>query len=408
MKFKTIVFFIAVILFSGCKKETNTQGPKDPKPVNLTGKSGEIIANSNRFGINLFRETALAEEGNIMLSPLSASTALSMLLNGTGTETYTQIRDMLGYQDLTLEEINETYRNLVSQLLTIDPEINLSLANSVWYRQGFAVKNPFLERLQNSYEARAESLNFNDPSSVDVINGWAAENTNGKIDKVLNEISADAVMFLMNALYFKGQWTYRFDPDHTVLMPFYTADGDVLNVPMMRGEFPYRILYNNNSIAAELNYGQQNFSMVIIVPNGNLEDYLLNFTGETWQTLIAGLDAINEPPSSEIILPKFRFDYEKTLNDQLNALGMTDAFNPVEADLSEISDADIFVSFVKQNTFVDVNEEGTEAAAVTTIGIDVTSMPEPFTVDKPFIFAIRERISNSLLFIGKVQRPEYN
>ena len=406
MKIHVLILVIPVLLSMGCKKETPA-GPRDPKPVKLSAKASQVIANSNEFGIDLFRETAVADDGNLMLSPLSASTALSMLLNGCGSGTYSQIRDMLGYQDLTMEEINDTYQSLVAQLLTIDPEINLALANSVWYRQGFEVKSPFLERLETAYNARTEALDFNNPSSVNTINGWASDNTNGKIEKVLEEISPDAVMFLMNALYFKGRWTYQFDNLLTSPVRFNPENGDGANVPMMMGNFPYRKYSDNHCTAIELNYGQQNYAMDIIVPNGTLSSYLQDFNHESWLAITGGLDAITTPLSAVIVIPKFKFDYEKYLNDQLHVLGMTDAFNPALADLTGISDEDIFVSFVKQNTFVDVNEEGTEAAAVTTIGIEVTSAPEPFVVDKPFIFAIRERLSNTLLFIGKVEMPVY-
>lgn len=404
--FPALIAFLITLALCGCKKEEN-QGPKDPEPVNLTEKAHIIIGNSNSFGIDLFRETARAEEGNLMLSPLSASTALSMLLNGCEAATYSQIRDMLGYEDLTMTEINETYQSLANQLLNLDPEISLSLANSVWYRQGFEVKSPFLASLENDYNAEIAALDFSSPSAVTTINNWAKENTNGRIETVLEEIDPMAVMFLMNALYFKGTWTYQFDKSLTAPMAFRPDNGTPVNVDMMTGKLPCRIFSGTGFTALELNYGQQNFAMDIIVPQGTLEDYLSGFNAGAWQEIIAGLDAVTTPESAELIVPKFKFDFEKILNDQMIALGMSDAFNPDLADLSGISDADIYVSFVKQNTFVDVNEEGTEAAAVTTIGVELTSAPEPLIVDKPFIFAIRERMSNTLLFIGKVEMPVY-
>lgn len=406
MKLHLISLIISLIVLSGCSKE-NTTTPKDPKPVNLTEKNRQVITLSNAFGINLFKETAQASEGNLMLSPLSATAALSMLINGCEAETYNQIRDMIGYQDLSIEEINETYQSLSKQLLSLDPEINLALANAVWYRQGFEVKSPFLEKLQTAYDARTAALDFSSPSALTTINGWASDNTNGKIDKVLEEIEPDAVMFLMNALYFKGTWTYQFDKSETGPVSFKPENGDVIDVEMMKGNFPFKTFSNNNCTAIEMNYGQQNFAMDIIIPNGTLSDYISGFTEESWQSVTAGLDAITNPEKLEFTIPKFKFEYEKYLNDELKALGMTDAFDPMLANLSGISDADIYVSFVKQNTFVDMNEEGTEAAAVTTIGVYETSMPMPVVVDKPFIFAIRERQSNTLLFIGKVELPVY-
>ncbi|MBK6963305.1 MAG: serpin family protein [Bacteroidales bacterium] len=406
MKPLSILMISVLILLIGCSKD-NPSGPKDPKPVNLTEKTRQVINVSNGFGVNLFRETAVTAEGNLMLSPLSATAALSMLLNGCESATYTQIRDMLGYQDLTMEEINETYQNLSEQLLSLDPEIQLALANAVWYRQDFQVKSPFLAQLTDAYDARSEALDFANPTALTTINNWASDNTNGKITKVLEQIEPDAVMFLMNALYFKGTWTYQFDKSTTGPVPFKPETGSAVNVEMMKGNFPFKVYADNSCTAIEMNYGQQNFAMDIIIPNGTLSGYLEGFTGETWQAITDGLDAITNPEKLEITLPKFKFEYEKYLNDQLKSLGMTDAFDPALADLSGISDADIYVSFVKQNTFVDMNEEGTEAAAVTTIGIVETSAPMPVIIDKPFIFAIRERMSNTLLFIGKVDMPVY-
>ena len=400
------LLIVMTLLIAGCKKEAKNQ-PKGPVAINLPAKAGAMIRQSNSFGIDLFREAARSEDDNMMLSPLSASTALSMLLNGCDGETYTQIKDMLGYDGLSLDEINENYNSLVSQLLTIDPDVQLSLANSVWYSDVFEAKQTFLEKMSTEYNAKTGTLDFTSPSALTTINNWAKDNTNGKIEKVLDEINPDAVMFLMNALYFKGDWTHKFDKKQTKPQLFYPGNSNPENVEMMHSEMPFRLYYGNDFKAIELPYGQQNFAMVIILPNGPLDGYLESLSGNKWEEITTSLDAITEPASAEISLPKFKFDYEKLLNDQLKSLGMTDAFQPLIANLSGISDREIYVDFVKQNTFVDVNEEGTEAAAVTTIGINETAFHEPIEINRPFIFAIRERISNTLLFIGKVEMPEY-
>jgi serpin B len=330
-----------------------------------------------------------------------------MLLNGCNGQTYDQVRNMLGYEALTIAEINETYRSLVAQLLDVDPDVQLALANAVWYRQDFMVKPAFLDEMNNSYKANIEALDFFDPSALETINNWASDNTNGRIPKVLDQIEPDAAMFLMNALYFKGTWTYQFLPGQTALAPFHPENGNIVDVDMMRNLIPVKYHSGNGVTAVELPYGRQNFSMVIILPDNSLSEYLPDFDMTDWSNISAGLDSMTEPVEAEITLPKFRFEYEKQLNDQLKSLGMIDAFKPYIADLSGISDAEIFVDFVKQNTFVDVNEEGTEAAAVTTVGISFTSLPQAFIFDKPFIFAIRERVTNTLLFIGKIELPEY-
>jgi serpin B len=394
---------VLLLLFSSCKKVAQ---PDQPAPINLPSKSNEVIASSNNFGIELFQITAMEENDNMMLSPLSASTALTMLLNGCNAQTYDQIRDMLGYEGLTLEEINATYQSLVSQLLDIDPNVKLALANAVFYDQDFSVKPSYLDAMDTSFDARIAGLDFSKPAALETINGWASDNTNGKIDKVLTEIDPMTVMFLMNALYFKGTWTYQFKPENTQDGIFTMQNGAGITTSFMHEKLPVKCSYGTDHEAVELPYGSGNFSMVIILPNTSLNNYLEEFDHTTWKLITSEIDALENPEEKDILLPKFKFEYEKELNEQLQALGMLDAFQEYLANLSGISDNSygLFVQFVKQNAFIEVNEEGTEAAAVTTIGIGYNSINE-FVANKPFIFAIRERTTNALLFIGKVENP---
>jgi serpin B len=407
---KSLKFFSLALLLSigfvSCKK-SEPAAQQDPKAISLSQKDKEVIANSNDFGISLFAKTAQTETGNLMLSPLSASAALTMLLNGCNNETYDQLKTMLGYApNLTIQEINQAYRGLISQLLDADEKVQLSIANAIFYRLGFQVKPAFLNTMATDFESQVSGLDFNTPAALSTINQWASDNTNGKIPKVLDEISPEAVMFLMNALYFKGEWTQQFDAANTSLRPFNLEDGSTIQVPTMNEEKVGALKYNGSDYSAlEMPYGRKNFSMVLIVPNNNLSDFYQSFDVSTWNEITSSFDQMTSWNETMVQLPKFKFDYEKKLNDQLIEMGMVDAFSPMAADLSGISDADIFVSFVKQNTFVEVNEEGTEAAAVTTIGIELTSAGPYFVVDKPFIFAIRERTTNTLLFIGGVTNP---
>lgn len=403
---------VALILVLTCLWSCKKDDPKPnltPKDIVLTAKSAQVISNSNTFGIDLFTRTAAAESQNLMLSPLSASTALTMLLNGCGGNTYTQLKSTLNYpEDMTIEEVNEAYKSLVSQLLIADSKVELALANAIFYRNGFAVKSPFLSTMSTDFEATVRGLDFDAPSALTTINKWASDNTFEKIPKVLNEISGNAVMFLMNALYFKGDWSYQFDKDLTTLKPFNLDNGSSVNVSTMTGEVGARLAYGNSYRAIELPYGRTNFTMVIVVPENTLAEFYQSFSGSVWNSITTALDANTSFGKVDVFMPRFEFSYEKILNDQLKSMGMTDAFDEVLADLSGIADASIFVSFVKQNTFVEVNEEGTEAAAVTTIGVNFTSVPldpPPFVIDKPFVFAIRERTTNTLMFIGQVADP---
>jgi serpin B len=411
MKRKAIAIMGAILFLSvtGCKK-TNTEEPLlTPLEIELTSAAPQAIESSNEFGIELFTRVSTDEDGNLMLSPLSASTALTMLLNGCGGDTYDQLKGTLQYPvGMSISDINEAYKSLVGQILKADPKVKFALANAIFYRNGFSVKPPFLNTMNNDYKADIEGLDFHLPAALTTINKWASDNTMGKIPKVLDEISPDAVMFIMNALYFKGDWSYQFDKSLTSERPFNLDGGGSVNVNTMNGEIGSKVAYGSNYKAIELPYGRTNFTMVVIVPEETVSDYNATFTGESWNSITSVLDGQDEYGKLKVYMPKFKFSFEKYLNAQLQAMGMTDAFNPALADLSGIADASIFVSFVKQNTFVEVDEEGTEAAAVTTIGIELTSFPpqpQEFKIDKPFIFAIRERTTNTLLFIGKVMNP---
>jgi len=404
-----ILCLLAFAALSSCSKDNGQEPDLTPENLELTAKGAEVIAYGNEFGVELFTKVAGVENKNFMLSPLSASAALTMLLNGCGGETYNQLRATLKYpEQMTISEINEVYKSLVSQLLVIDPKVKLALANAIFYRQGFTVKPPFLTTMDNDFNAEIAGLDFSLPSALTTINKWASDNTNGKIPKVLDEISGDAVMFIMNALYFKGDWSYQFDKDLTTDRPFYTDGSNSVNVSTMKGEVGSKVANGDGYRAIEMPYGQTNFTMVVIVPAGTLSDFTASLDASKWNNITSAFDGLEEYGKLTVYMPKFKFSYEKYLNAQLKSMGMLDAFNPYLANLSGISDADIFVSFVKQNTFVEVDEKGTEAAAVTTTGIYATSFPphpNEFVIDKPFVFAIRERTTNTLLFIGQVVNP---
>jgi len=411
---KTSYVILVLMLTIGtmaCKSDNLLNDvPTEPKVLDIPAMVGQMNTSAANFGIDLFTQSAASESGNLMLSPLSAQVALTMLMNGSRGETYNQIHSMLGYPDnMNLAEVNLAYRKLARALINADPLVKLALANAVFYRERFEVKPPFLSAMRTEFGAHIQALNFELPEAVNTINRWASSNTNARIPKVLDEIEPNAVMFLMNALYFKGNWSNPFDKSRTSPAEFTLANRNAVMVPMMQGNVASLMYYGEGFQAVEIPYGRKNFSMILLVPAEPLETFLRGFSGETWLTLTRSLDAQSasrdEWPQNLVQMPKFGFSYEKILNNQLRALGMIDAFDAELANLSGIADDGLLVSFVKQNTFVEVNEEGTEAAAVTTIGIIRTSVPTPFQVNRPFVFAIRERTTNTLLFIGQVTNP---
>jgi len=406
-----ILSALAILLLAvSCSKENNGETDLTPKSITLTAAAPIAIQSSNEFGIELFTKVTESENKNLMLSPLSASTALTMLLNGCGGDTYSQLQGTLKYPaEMSISEINEAYKSLVGQLLKVDPKVQLALANAIFYRNGFDVKQPFLATMSDDYKANVKALDFAAPSALSTINKWASDNTKGKIPEVLNQISEDAVMFIMNALYFNGDWSYQFDKSLTDELPFLPDGSASVNVPTMKGEVGSKFAWGEGFRAIEMPYGQTNFTMVVIVPDESLSALYPSFTHQVWDKLCSDLDERQEFGKTNVTMPKFKFSYEKYLNNQLKSMGMIDAFSSTDADLSGISNSQIFVSFVKQNTFVEVDEKGTEAAAVTTIGINLTSAgphSSQFNIDKSFIFAIRERTTNTLLFIGQVINPQ--
>jgi serpin B len=408
-------FLLAVFLMLSCdvKNASNDEIP-EPYVFDLIPQSAEVIEESNRFGVSFYMEAASGSlTRNLMLSPLSASAALTMLLNGAEGDTYTQMRDMLGYPaDLDLADINRVYRDLVKQLLQADPTVKLSLANSVFYHQLFAVRPEFKATLKAEFDALVQDLDFSDPRSVDVINKWASDNTNGLIDHVLDSLDHDLVMVLMNAIYYKGSWTNKFDEASTRPRSFTFADGTRDDVPTMSGEVSVRATAGDGYRVVEIPYGRRNFSMVIVIPDDHeFEAFMNAFDGDEWMEVTRRLGTTNEWVAADVYLPKFKYRTTSFyLNETLQNLGMHDAFSPGAANFSSISQTPVFVGFVKQDSYIDVNEEGTEAAAVTTIGMFVTSVnPQPvkptFHIDRPFLYGIRERTTNTLLFMGHVVDP---
>lgn len=384
------------------------QEPEDPIR-NLTSAEKELVGSSNTFGFKLFKEIVRQEaDGNIFISPLSVTMALGMTLNGANGETRDSMAEALELSGMSMEEINDSYRSLIDLLSSLDEKVKFQIANSIWSRLGFPVEEKFIDVNETHFDAEVRELDFGDPQSVDIINDWVNNNTEGKIKEILKDIPAEIVMLLINAIYFKGDWTAKFDPDDTEDAPFYLSDGTTTECKMMEQENTVRFLATEDFSAIELPYGDGDFSMVILLPNQGVElDAVIDrFSNENWNMWVASFH------EADLLLkiPKFELEYEIELNDVLKALGMGIAFNQYLADFTGINkDGNLYIDFVKHKTYVRVDEEGTEAAAVTAVGIGVTSggPPKSFVVDRPFAFVIRDSHSGTLLFMGKIVEPVF-
>ena len=385
--------------------------PTDPRggveeitrlPRALSASEVEVIGASNRFAFGLLAQANRPNE-NLFLSPLSASMALGMTMNGAAGETWNQMRDVLGFGGLSEEEINAAYESLLELLVGLDPSVETAIGNSVWTRLGFPVHADFLDAVRESFDAEVAELDFASPAASGRINGWVSDATNGRIEDIVPAaIPADVVMYLINAIYFKAPWTFRFEPTDTRDAPFHLDDGSTRTVPLMSLRRDIRYFGNDRFEAVDLPYGGSAFSMTIVLPRPDVrvDDLAASLDAATWQDMTGGF----RERDVEVFLPRFRMAYERTLNDDLAALGMVDAFDH-RADLSRLSPvAGLWISSVRQKSWVEVNEEGTEAAAATVVTV-VESAPPAFRADRPFLFFIRERLSGTILFAGKFASP---
>jgi len=412
MKVIKLIIPAIVILLLGYSCEKTKDEEPGPTEINLTEKGKILVEADNLFGINLFKEVleAAEPEENVMISPLSVSLALAMTYNGADGDTKEAMEKTLELYGLTVDEINENYKMLIDALASVDPKVLMSIANSIWYEQTFNVEQDFIDVNQDYFYAEVSSLDFTNPDAVTTINNWVADKTNDKITKILDAIPADAVMYLINAIYFKGIWKYEFDESDTEEKPFYLSDGTTKNVPMMVQEGSFNYSSNDIMQAVEMPYGAGNYSMIILLPQYNKtpDDIIDLLSNENWNSW---LSEFYEAEKVQIHLPKFKFEYKNQLNDELINMDMGIAFSST-ADFSKInSGGGLYISRVIHKTFIEVNEEGTEAAAVTMVEMGTTSTGEEtvihFYVNQPFIFAIKEKYTNTIIFMGKVMEPEF-
>lgn len=300
---------------------------------------------------------------------------------------------------------------LIAGLQSLDKDVVFEIANAIYYADGFSVKPDFLNINKTVYDAKVEKLNFGSSSAVKTINSWVAEKTHDKITKIIDQLNPLDRMVLLNAIYFNGIWTNKFDEKGTHLLNFNKTNGSNVEVPMMKKE--EKLDYSTNSLfsAIKMPYGKGQYNMIVMLPaeGKNSKDVINSLSATNWKNWMKGFETKNPVV---VTMPRFKFAFETKLNSVLTEMGMIKAFQPKIADFSKISDEDLYISSAIHKSFIDVNENGTEAAAVTSITFTTTSVGnEPpktyFNVDKPFVFAITEKDTDAILFIGEVQNPEY-
>jgi serine protease inhibitor len=410
---RSLLLLAVAALPVGC-----ADGPTQPSritalPRDLTAGEQQVVAADNRFTFALFHQAVVQEspDANLFLSPLSVGMALGMTANGAAGRTRDSMLTALQLTGASLDDVNRGYRGVIDLLRGLDPRVELTLANSIWYRNTIQPGQPFLDAARTWFDARVSALDFAAPAAVATINDWVNTQTRGKIPTIVDDIPDSAIMYLINAIYFKGSWTQRFDPALTHDAPFTLRDGGQVTAPTMEHRDAAPALYTTSDgvTVVDLPYGGRAFAMTLVLPPtpDGIDALAAELTQEGWDAWMAALDSAEVV----VVMPKFRITFERELKPYLDALGMGVAFVCGEADFTPLFPAagtQTCITRVKHKTFVDVYEEGTEAAAVTSVEVGVTSVPAGpvrVVVDRPFLVAIRERFTGTILFLGRVTNP---
>ena len=409
------VFYITLagssIILTSCEKSPANELPGDPVIITTEVYQKEVIDSTNKFAFDLFKPVISDGKSteNIMISPFSITSALCMTLNGAAGETFEAIRKTLRLEDKTIQQINETYLKLMTEMVPVDKRVLVEIANSVWVEKHIIAKEPFMTALKTWYKAEARDIDVMDPDALDIVNGWIAEKTHDKIKDMLKFLEPDLAMLLINAVYFNGKWRYQFDKDETIDEPFYVTPSTPENVPMMHQKENFNVAGTENSTIVELPYGQGNYTMVVVLPDENVttKEIADAITPDVWQEWMDKL--ADNTCEVELTMPRFKYEYKRRLNNDLIAMGMGIAFSP-SADFSNICNSALMISRVEHQTFIETNEEGTEAAAATVVVmIDTSAGPIlEINLNRPFLYFIRETSTGTILFMGRVSDPTLN
>ncbi len=370
------------------------------------------VAANTRFGFKLYSELRKGKaQANVLVSPASVAMALAMTYNGAGGTTREAMARALDVQGMSLDDLDRASADLKRLLTTPDPGVQLEVANSLWARRGLPFSPRFMKRNEEFFGAQVSELDFSDPAAPGRINAWVSENTHGKIPTIVDRIGSDSILFLINAIYFKGRWAAPFDKALTKNEPFHLCAGGQRPHPTMHRQGRYPYFAADGFQAIRLPYGGGTWSMLVFLPSesSSLAGFERGLTGAAWDSWMRAF--VEE--DGEIALPRFKVEFAAELNDALKALGMGVAFDPRAADFKNMIQAteNAFINQVRHKTYADVNEEGTEAAAATSVGVVLTSARrprEPFRmiVDRPFFWAIRDERSGEVLFVGSIVDPQ--
>lgn len=407
MRFYTAMVLVGLLCLH-CSKITEPPKPTPTPPADPAVVKKQLVASTNRFGLSLF-SALTAKEGpakNVFISPLSVSYALAMTYNGAAGVTAEQMASVLGFEGLSLADMNKCFHDLTEYLTTVDQFTTFEIANSIWYRIGVPVKEDFIDLNRTWFGAEVKAIDFDALYAADTINHWVAEATHDKITEIITPpIDPTTVMFLINAIYFKGDWTHPFDTAMTYDGPFIQGDGSAITTPMVSKDTVFSWFDTDLFLAVDLPYGKHGYSMTVLLPDSGvtIEQLTSQLTPDNWA---AWMGRFSESRLF-FAMPKLKLEYDASLQNILSALGMPNPFTG-DADFSSmIEGGDVFISDVLHKTFLKVDEKGTEAAAVTVVPI-VDCLPPLMICDRPYVMAIREKESGTIVFLGRIAAPKWD
>lgn len=377
-------------------------------PLELTKVQEGFITADNTFAVNLLSkmDSLYADEG-YFFSPISISTALSMLLNGTQGETAKEIIDALGYGD-DIEAVNDYCRQILSKSPSWDSTVTLHTANAIVANKNGEIKESYSNTLKNEYLAEVSSFDFSNSASVlDYINGWCNQKTHGMMPKILDKVSSDALLYILNAIYFKGEWSSKFYEELTDDGKFTTDNDAVVDVRMMHKKDSLSYSSQDGMSFLELPYGNGSFALQILLPETGASARALASIKETgWNELFSNLTK----DEVYVSIPKFKVEQSSPydMRSIVNDLGMKKMFIS-SSDFAPMTEAPVYVSMIFHKAALSLDEKGSEASAATIIGMDFMAgpnyVPEPprnvFLADHPFYYAIVDKVNGLILFMGK-------
>ncbi|MBX9723343.1 MAG: serpin family protein [Candidatus Obscuribacterales bacterium] len=364
---------------------------------------------SEKFATTFFKLAAKKPDRNIVISPYSVSTALSMAYNGAGGKTKSEMQTVLGYSGLSDEAVSQQNSSLYKSLMQVNPTSELTVANAMFANKNFDFVKAFMDSNQKYYGAKIETLDFADLSTVSRINNWVKDNTKSKIPSIVDKVPPDAILYLVNAVYFKGVWLDEFKKDETQPADFKLNNGNKKTVQMMNRSAKMSYFADKNFQAVMLPYKDKRLQMCIFLPDkkSNITAFISNLTAENWGEWKNRFRQVE----GHLGLPRFKVEYKNELSEVLKAAGMPCAFEDSCADFKKMIEQNAMISKVLHKTYLEVNERGTEAAAVTAVQMATTcarmdpSPPFDMVCDRPFVVAIRDKNTNAILFVGAIVDP---